>query len=55
MPENIYGDEQKKINDESQNLFELNNKVEILLKEYGYDIEAYLVNGTPAIKYVKVA
>lgn len=51
---NIYEDEKQKIEQEIKAEVELSFKVNELLKDYGYKMEAVLKNGLPDIQFTRV-
>ena len=53
--QNIYPDEQVKLDDAMKAELELSFKISNLLSEYGYAMEPTLVNGLPEIKFVKTS
>lgn len=53
MRQNIYQDEQEKIDSELKKELELNFKMADLLGRYGYKMEAVLEDGLPVIRFTK--
>ena len=51
---NAYPEEQKKLDNEFQTKLELSLKIEDLLDQYGYDLDAVLVNGMPQLRLHKL-
>lgn len=51
--QNIYEDEQKKLDDSVRTEMELTFRINDLLHDYGYVMEPALVNGVPEIKFTK--
>lgn len=55
MKENIYSDEQDKIEQEFERELELTLKIADLLDRYGYAMSAELEDGVPTLKLIKLS